>query len=188
MSFFNVYTWKVWCWNDWVQWHQCEWVVMRSYIVAAVWKRTHCSCSQHLHFQSASTIYSWYLSTKSTNVFFVLAACKTSYARGLKHIQLAPYNNLHNQSVSISGPFLDLTQAWTTQKAWKTKLTNTNLPRVAKSISFCCSLKGILVRQLITFPKPDYCNIFCNCESSRGLHAEFSRVACCAGLIFNMIQ
>ena len=38
-------------------------------LAAAVWKRTHCSCNQYLLFQTASTIYSWYLSTKTTNVF-----------------------------------------------------------------------------------------------------------------------
>jgi len=44
---------------------------------------------QYLSFQTASTIYSWYLSMKSTDVFFVLAACKISYAGGLKQIQLS---------------------------------------------------------------------------------------------------
>jgi len=73
---------------------------------------------QYLPFQTASTVYSWHFSTKSTYVFFVLTACKTSYARGLKQMQHATdYSSLHNQTVSISGPFLDLTQACTTQKA-----------------------------------------------------------------------
>ena len=40
-------------------------------------------------------------------------------------------------------------QACTTQKARRAKLTNINLPRAAKSISFCCSLKEILERQLL---------------------------------------
>jgi len=82
-------------------------------------------------------------------VCYDLAACKTSYAPGLKQMQLATHYSLHNHSVSISGLFLDLTQACATQKAWKTKLTNTDLPRAAKSISFWCSLKVILERQSI---------------------------------------
>jgi len=32
-------------------------------------------------------------------------------------------------------------------------------------------LKEILERQLIIYPMWVYCNIFCNCESSRGAHA-----------------
>jgi len=35
------------------------------------------------------------------------------------------------------------------QKARRAKLTNINLPRAAKTISFCCSLKEILDQQLI---------------------------------------
>jgi len=52
---------------------------------------------QYLPFQNASTVYSWYLLTKSTNVVIVLAACETSYARGLKKMQLAADYSLHNQ-------------------------------------------------------------------------------------------
>jgi len=108
-----------------------SWCVV--YIVVAVWKRTHSSCNQYLPYQTASTIYSFMVPfNKKHQWFFVLAACKTSYARGLKQMQLATDYSLHNQSVSISGPFLDLTQACTTQKAWKAKLTNTNLPRTVR--------------------------------------------------------
>ena len=38
-------------------------------------------------------------------------------------------------------------RACTTEKAQRDKLTNTNLPLAAKSISFCCSLKKFLERQ-----------------------------------------
>jgi len=48
-----------------------------------------------------------YLPTKSTD-FFVLAACKTSYAGGLIYnLLLTIPCGLPNQTVSISGPFLD---------------------------------------------------------------------------------
>ena len=46
-------------------------------------------------------------------MFFVLAACKTSDARGLRQMQLADEYFLHNQIVSSFGPLLDLTQACT---------------------------------------------------------------------------
>ena len=39
--------------------------------------------------------------------FFVLAVCETSYARGLKQMQLLADYSRHNQTLSISGPFLD---------------------------------------------------------------------------------
>jgi len=45
---------------------------------------------------------------KKHQCFYVLAASKTSYARELKQMQHATDYSLHNQFVSISGPFLDL--------------------------------------------------------------------------------
>jgi len=63
---------------------------------------------QYLPFQSASTIYSWYGTfQQKVLMFFVLAACETSYARGLKQMQLAPHHSLYNQTVIVSGPLLD---------------------------------------------------------------------------------
>jgi len=52
---------------------------------------------QYLPFQNASKVYSWYLSTKNTNVFFVLAASEKLHAQGLKQMQLAADYSLHNQ-------------------------------------------------------------------------------------------
>jgi len=53
-----------------------------------------------------------------------------------------------------------------------------NLPRTAKSISFCCSLKEILERPfyLVMYPQSGYCNILCNCDLRK-----LSRAICCAG-------
>ena len=58
-------------------------------------------------------------------------------------MHLATDYALHNQAVNISGPFLGLTQACTTQKARRAKLANTNLLQAEESLSFCCSLKEI---------------------------------------------
>jgi len=52
-----------------------------------------------------------------------------------------PYRALAYQTKTLE-------QACTTQKARRSKLTNINLSRAAKSTSFCCSLKKILERQL----------------------------------------
>jgi len=46
---------------------------------------------------------------KKHQCLFVLAACETYYARGLKQMQFATEHSLTNQTVSISGLFRDLT-------------------------------------------------------------------------------
>jgi len=71
-------------------------------ILLAVWKRKYCSCNI-CHFRLLQFIRGTFLQ----KVFFVLAACETCYARGLKQMQLAAEYSLHNQTVSISGPHLD---------------------------------------------------------------------------------
>jgi len=58
----------------------------------------------------------------------------------------------------------------------KGQIDHVNLPRAAKSISFCCSLKEILERQIIIYPKSGSCIIFCNCETSR---EPYVVQACC---------
>ena len=69
-------------------------------------------------------------------MFYCFSCLQNIFRSRTEQKQLAPYYTLHNQSVSISGPFLDLTQACIAQKAWKAKLTNTNLPWAAKSTYF----------------------------------------------------
>jgi len=76
--------------------------------------------NQYLSFQTASTIYSWCLSIKRTDVFFCFS-CLQDILRLRTEVNttcyrpLSAHRLLSAQTVSISGPFLGFTQACTTQ-------------------------------------------------------------------------